>query len=255
VVIVVGDVNADEVYALAQKYFAPLPREKISTVAPRPETEQRGIKHVTVKRPAELPYLLMGYKTPSLMIALNNPDQVPDWEPYALEVLSGVLDGGDSARFNSNLVRGREIAASVGLDYSLTSRLGDLLVIDAVPAGKHTMPDLEQAIREEIEKVRNEPISAEELERVKVQVIAADIFQRDSLFFQAMIMGIFESVGLSWNRIDEYVERVKAVTAEQVQQVAKKYLIDDNLTVGVLEPLPLDGATVRPHSGVSEHVR
>lgn len=254
-VVVVGDVNADEVYKLAKKYFAPLPWEKISMVSPRPETEQRGIKRVTVKRPAELPYLLMGYKTPSLMIAVKQPDQVPEWEPYALEVLSGVLAGGDSARFNSNLVRGREIAASAGLDYSLTSRLGDLLVIDGVPAGKHTMPELEQALRDEIEKVKNEPISAEELARVKTQVIASDIYQRDSLFYQAMVMGIFESVGLSWQRVDEYVDRVKAVTAEQVQQVAKKYLIDDNLTVGVLEPLPLNGATVRPTSGVSEHVR
>ena len=255
IVIVVGDVHADEVYALAQKYFAPLPREDISIVAASPETEQRGLKRVTVKRPAELPYLLLGYKTPSLMTSVQQPEAVPDWEPYALEVLGGILDGGDSARFNGNLVRGREIAASVGLDYSLTSRLGDLLVIDGVPAGKHTMQELEQALRDEIEKVKNEPVSAEELARVKAQVIAADIYQRDSLFFQAMIMGIFETVGLSWHRIDEYVERVKTVTAEQVQQVAKKYLIDDSLTVGVLEPLPLDGATVRPPSGVSEHVR
>jgi zinc protease len=62
-------------------------------------------------------------------------------------------------------------------------------------------------------------------------------------------------VGLSWHKADEYVDRVKAVTAEQVQQVAKKYLIDDHLTVGVLVPLPLNGAVVRPTSGVSEHVR
>ena len=198
---------------------------------------------------------MMAYKTPSLMTAQKYPDQVPEWEPYALEVLSGILDGGASARFTSNLIRNKEIAASIGLNYSLASRLGDLLVIDAVPAGTHNVQELEQAIREEIDKVKNMQVSAEELARVKTQVIAGDIYQRDSLFYQAMITGIFETVGLSWRMADEYVERVKAVTAEEVQQVAKKYLIDDGLTVGVLEPLPLNGAIVRPSSGVSEHVR
>ena len=254
-VVVVGDVNGDEVYQLAQKYFAPLPRDNVPVATPMPETEQRGIKRVTVKRPAELPSLIMAYKTPSLMTAQNYPDQVPEWEPYALEVLSGILDGGDSARFTSNLVRKKEIAASIGLNYSLASRLGDLFVIDAVPAGKHNVQELERAIRVEVEKVKNTPVSPEELDRVKTQVIAGDIYQRDSLFYQAMIMGIFESVGLSWRKVDEYVEKVRAVTAEQVQQVAKKYLIDDHLTVGVLVPLPLNGAMVRPTSGVSEHVR
>ena len=254
-VVVVGDVNADDVYKLAQKYFAPLPREEVPEVASMPEAEQRGIKRVTVKRPAELPALMMAYKTPSLMTAQKYPDQVPEWEPYALEVLSGILDGGASARFTSNLIRNKEIAASIGLNYSLASRLGDLLVIDAVPAGTHNVQELEQAIREEIDKVKNMQVSAEELARVKTQVIAGDIYQRDSLFYQAMITGIFETVGLSWRMADEYVERVKAVTAEEVQQVAKKYLIDDGLTVGVLEPLPLNGAMVRPSSGVSEHVR
>jgi len=254
-VVVVGDVNADEVYKLAQKYFAPLPKDNVPEVVSMPEPEQRGIKRVTVKRPAELPSLMMAYKTPSLMTAQQHPDQVPEWEPYALEVLSGILDGGESARFTSDLIRKKEMAATIGLDYSLASRLGDLFVINAVPAGKHNVQELEQAIRVEIEKVKNTPVSAEELARVQTQVIANDVYQRDSLFYQAMIIGIFESVGLSWHKADEYVDRVKAVTAEQVQLVAKKYLIDDHLTVGVLVPLPLNGAVVRPTSGVSEHVR
>ena len=255
VVVVVGDVSADEVYSLAQKYFAPLPREKIVAPAPRPETEQRGNKRITIKRPAQVPFLLMGYKAPSLVSSARNPVPVAEWEPYALEVLSGVLDGGASARFTTNLIRGQEIASSAGFDYSLASRLGDLIVISAVPAGEHSVTQLGEAIRAEIEKVKSEPISAEELERVKTQVIAADVYQRDSLFYQAMLIGIFESVGLSWRQLDEYVERVKAVTAEQVQAVAKKYLDDDGLTVAVLEPQPLDGKVIVPGNGGSEHVR
>ena len=68
-------------------------------------------------------------------------------------------------------------------------------------------------------------------------------------------MGIFETIGLSWQKADEYVDRVKAVTADQVQQVAKKYLVDDHMTVAELVPLPLDPSAPRHAMGGSDHVR
>ena len=254
--VVVGDVDPDEVLALAQKYFEPVPRRDIAHEDIREEVAQHGLKRVTVKRPAELPYLIMAYKTPTLKTAIENPDQVAEWETYALEVLSGILDGGNSARFESDLVRGNEVAASINLSYRLVSRLDNVLTIGGVPADGHTIDDLEQAIRTEIEAVQTTPVTEEELARVKAQVIANDIYQRDSIFYRGMILGIFESVGLPWQMADEYVEKVKAVTADQVRQVARKYLVDDGLTVGVLDPLPLDQASRRPSmTGDTEHVR
>ena len=254
--VVVGDVNPDEVLALAKQYFEPVPRRDITHVDIREEVAQHGIKRVTVKRPAELPYLIMAYKTPTLKTAIDNPDKVPEWETYALEVLAGILDGGSSARFTSNLIRGKEVAASIDLDYRLVSRLDSVLTISGVPASGHTIDDLEQAVRAEIEAVQSAPVTEEELDRVKAQVIADDIYQHDSIFYQGMILGMFESVGLSWRLADDYVDKVKAVTADQVQQVAKKFLIDDDLTVGVLDPLPLDNTSrPPPMRGDSENVR
>lgn len=255
-VIVAGDVDADEVHALAKKYFGPLKQGKVPLSNIRPEVEQHGLKRVTVKRPAELPYLMLAYKTPVLnSVHGADPATTPDWEPYALEVLGGILDGGNSARFASRLVRGQEIAATASLDYKFISRLENVLIISGVPANGHSVNELENAIRAELELLKTEPVTDAELDRVKAQVVANDIYQRDSLFYQGMVMGIFETIGLSWRQADEYVDRVKAVTAGQVQQVAQKYLIDDRLTVAELQPLPIDPNAPRPVAGGHDHVR
>ena len=141
-VVIAGDVNADEVYKLAKKYFGPLSAGETIKISDRPEVKQLGLKRVTVKRPAEIPYLLMAYKTPTLKTAMENSEQVPEWEPFALEVLTGILGGSDSARFASRLVRGKEIAANVSASYRLTSRLDHLLTISATPTKNQTVEQL-----------------------------------------------------------------------------------------------------------------
>ena len=100
---------------------------------------------------------------------------------------------------------------------------------------------LEQALRAEVARLREELINPTELARVIAQVTATDVYQQDSLFYQGMRLGILETVGLGWSRMDDYVQRIQAVTPEQVREVARKYLTDDRLTVAMLEPLPLDG--------------
>lgn len=248
--VVVGDVRPDEVFALAQKHFGVLERRPVPAAAPPLEVEQRGLARLTVKVPAELPYLIMGYKTPVLKTAGET------WEPYALEVLAGILDGGASARFARELVRGQQVAAGAGAGYNLYARGDGLFTLSGTPAQGRTMEELEQALREQVRRVREEPVTAAELERVKAQVVAGNVYERDSLFYQAMQIGILETVGLDWRVADEYVDRVKAVTAEQVQQVARKYLKDESLTVAVLDPLPLDPNKPRPMpNNGGDHVR
>lgn len=237
VLVVAGDVNPDEVLKLAQRRFGVLTASDIQPTKPRREIEQLGIRRLVVKAPAEVPYLIMGYKVPVLLTAKE------DWEPYALEVLAGILDGGDSARFSRDLVRGKQIAVSAGAGYDLNDRQQSLLLLDGSPAKGHDMAALEAALRAEITKLQNTPITNEELERVKAQVLADHVYQEDSVFYQAMQIGTLEAVGLGWQKMDEYLPRIQAVTAEQVQAVARKYLIDDHLTVAVLDPQPMDDET------------
>ena len=79
--------------------------------------------------------------------------------------------------------------------------------------------------------------------------MAAAVYEQDSTFYQAMQLGVLETVGLSWQLKQDYLDNIQAVTAEQVQQVAKKYLINDHLTVAVLDPQPIDGRKPQQISG------
>ena len=245
--VVVGDVEPAKVRELAEKHFGPLPPSDV--VPPRLDQEipQLGERRIVVKTPAEVPYLTLGYKTPTLKTSAE------DWEPYALDVLDGLLSAGNSGRISRNLVRGSQVAVAAGSGYSLTSRLDDLFVLAGNPAPGRGSAELEQALRAEVARLREELVSPEELARVVAQVAAADVYQQDSLFYQGMRLGILETVGLGWSKLDDYVPRIQAVTPEQVREVARKYLVDDRLTVATLEPLPLDGRRKTPPAAALDH--
>lgn len=243
VLVVVGDVNPKAVFALAQKYYGHIKsRPLLSLNKRKPQTEpvQVGIKRITVKAPARLPYLVMGYHAP----VLRNPGA--DWEPYALEMLAGVLDGNDSARLNKELVREQRIANSAGAGYDSTARGPGTFYLDGTPSEGKTVTDLEVALRSEVEKLVRDGVTEEELARVKAQVVAGQVFQLDSMFFQAMQIGQLESIGLSYRDVETMLKKLQAVTAEQVRDVAKKYLKDESLTVAVLDPQPLEQKAPTP---------
>lgn len=233
--VVVGDVEPDRVYRLAKKYFGPLKPSDIPRLKPRKEIPQLGVRRVQVHVPGtRVPYLLMGYQVPVLNTATDSQ------EVYALEVLAGILDGGESARLSRNIVRGKQLAVSAGASYNPYSRLNDVFTFAATPVGNISLGKLEEALRQEVEKLKNEKVGEDELARVKAQVVAADVYQRDSMYYQAMQLGVLETVGLGWRRLEEYIPRVQSVTAEQVQAVARKYLIDRHLTVAELVPEATD---------------
>jgi zinc protease len=246
--VVAGDVMSEDVYRLAKQYFGQLPTSEIEVLKPRREAKQYGTQRVTVEVPAKIPYLVMGYKAP----VLTNVEE--KWEVYALEVLAGVLDGGSSARLTNNLVRGQQIAESASASYSMTAKHETLFTLSAVPNDGVATDVLEFALREEVDRLKTQLPDEKELDRVKAQVVAAQVYQQDSTFYQAMEVGMLDTIGLPWQTKDEYVKNIMAVTAVQVQQVAKKYLVDEQLTVAVLDPLPIENTTetirVVPVAGV-----
>ncbi len=237
ILVIVGDVDPKEVYALAQKEYGPIEARPVLSLAerkPQAEPPQLGVKRITVKAPAELPFLVMGYHAPVIK------DVAADWEPYALEMLEGVLDGHASARLNKSLVRDSQIAISVSAGYGASARGSSMFFLNGTPSAGQTIDGLEQAIRAEIKKIIDEGVTEEELARVRAQVVAGHVYQLDSIFSQAMQIGRLESIGLSYRDIDTILEKLQAVTAEQIREVTKKYFIDDSLTVAVLDPQPLE---------------
>jgi zinc protease len=241
--VVVGDVDAQEVFRMADKYFGRHKPEKISTVKPQREVEQKGERRIVVKAPAELPYMTMGYKVP----VVNQADE--EWEPYALEVLASLLTGGETSLLQRNLVRGEEMLASVSAGYQAFSRLPQLFVIDTVPAQGYNVEQAEKAIEEQLKILQEKPVTQEELDRIKAGVIASEIYQRDSVKHQAIVIGMLETLGFGWETMEEYADRINAVTAEQVQAVARKYLVADQKTVAILDPQPINGKKPSYFSG------
>ena len=234
IVVVAGDVRPEAVRRLVRTHFGSLQPEPTPAVKPRREPEPRGERRITVKAAAKLPYLLMGYPVPSR--ASLTPDQA-SWEPYALEALAAILDGGEASRLPQRVVRGDAIATQVGVGYSAYTRLDSLFTFSGIPAQGHDAAALEAAFAREIHRLQTTPVSAEELARVKTRLVAADVFGRDSLHAQANEAGLLKAIGLDLRELDAHLAGVRAVTAAQIQAVARRYLIADRRTVAVLEPL------------------
>jgi zinc protease len=248
-VVIVGDVNKDDAFKLAEKYYGGIKPHALPLRKPLVEPEQIGIKRIVVKAPAKLPFLAMAWKVPRLK------DVDKDREPYALEVLSTVLDGHDAARLTKDLVRGQKIAQSAGAGYDGTLRGEAVFMLEGQPAEGRTITELETALRSELKRIQDEGISAEELSRVKTQTIANQVYKRDSMMAQAMEIGGNEAAGIHWRDIDKTLDKIRSVTGEEVQAVAKKYFNDDELTVAVLDPQPLESAKPRKPGAAAAALR
>ena len=219
--------------ALAKRYFGPLPARALPERKPQLEPAQIGAKRIVVKAPAQLPYLLMAWHAPTLK------DWQKDTTPYALQILAGVLSGNDSARLQKTLVKTQQIAVNASAGYDAVSRGPAMFMVDATPAAGKSIAQLEQAIRAELDRVKREGISEAELKRVKAQVIAGDVYQRDSLFYQAMQLGDYVSAGQPPEALAKRVEKLRAVTAQEVRAAAQQILQDDQLSVAELDPQPI----------------
>ncbi len=246
--VIAGDVDHKAVFALAERYYGHIPRRAEPLRRSYIEPAQAGIKRMVVKAPAELPLLVMSYHAPNVV------DPLRDWQPYALEMLAGVLSGNDAARLNKHLVREQQIASDVSAGYDATSRGPALFTLEATPSAGKTAADVEAALRGEIALIITQGVSEQELSRVKAQVMAAEVYKLDSVFYQAMQIGQMESIGLGQKAIPLMLDRLREVTAEQVKDVASQLLKDDNLTIAVLDPQPLSGK-IRHQTGDSSHVR
>ncbi len=242
--VVVGDVEPEAVFALAEKHFGPIPARALPVRKPLGEAEPRGAKQVTVKAPAKLPDVTMAWPAPRLT------DPAKDAEPYALEVLASVLDGHSTARLPRALVKEKRLAVGVGAGYDPIGRGPMVFMISATPSEGKGVDEVVAALKEELERLKRDGVAEAELDRVKAQVLAGQVFQQDSLFYQGMLIGEWEIAGMDYRSREQRFEGLRRVTAEQVREVARKYLTDDRVTVAVLDPLPVEtGKPGKPMSG------
>jgi zinc protease len=227
VIIVVGDVDQQQIMQKIRKSFGSIPPGPPVQKTPSREDEQKGERRVYVKKEAELPYIMSVYKVPN----------ISDADGFALDVLGSILSDGKSSRLYRSLVYEKQIAVSAWAGYEGLTRNPFLFFIGATAAQGKRIEDVENALLDEIGKIKETPPADLEVQRAKNQVEAAFIMQQDSIYMQARTIGTFEMT-MGWKFIDTYLEGIRKVTAEDVSRVARKYLVNEQKTTGILIPLP-----------------
>jgi zinc protease len=238
VAVVVGDVDPAQVLRLAQKYYGAIPARAVPERKPRTEPLQAGVRRVEFKAPAEQAYVALAFKVPQL--TSFEPGPAGD-DALALTVLAAVLDGYRGARLDRALTQGPDrVADSVGASNGLWGRGPQLFTLDGVPAPGKTAEQVEAALRAEVSKVVKDGVTEAELDRVKTQWVASEVYKLDSVMNQARELGDHWVEALPLDASERLIQRLKGVTAAQVQAVANRYFGDDQLTVGILRPQPVD---------------
>jgi zinc protease len=238
VLVVAGDVDVAKVKQLAQKYYGRIPARPVPVRKPRVEPQQVGIRRVELKAPADQAYVALAFKVPQLTSLESTPQND---DALALTVLSAVLDGYSGARLDRALTQGPDrVADSAGSGNGLWGRGPQIFTLDGVPAKGKTPEQVEAALRAEVAKIAQGGVTEAELHRVKTQWVAGQVYQLDSIMSQAQELGSQWIMGMPVDAQEKLIERLRGVTAAQVQAVAAKYFGDDQLTIGTLRPQPID---------------
>jgi zinc protease len=237
-VVIAGDVDLAQVRRLVDKYYGSIPARPVPTRKPREEPAQAGIRRMEFKAPAEQSFVALSFKVPQMTSLESTPENN---DALALTVLSAVLDGYQGARLDRALTQGPDrVADSVDAGNGLWGRGPQLFTLTGVPAAGKTPEQVEVALRGQVNRIAREGVTEAELQRVKTRWISGEIYKLDSVMNQARELGGAWVMGLPVDANDRLLERLRTVTADQVKSVAARYFGDDQLTVGVLRPLPLD---------------
>ncbi|MBM7062387.1 insulinase family protein [Pseudomonas sp. UL073] len=230
--VVVGDVSVDEVKGLAERYFGPIPRRTVPPAKLPLELAEPGERRLTLHLRTQLPSLMLAFNVPALSTA-EQPREV-----HALRLIAALLDGGYSARLATRLERGEELVSGASASYDAFNRGDSLFLLSATPnvqKGK-TLAQAEAGLWRQLDELKHSPPSAAEVQRVRAQVIAGLVYERDSISSQASTIGQLESVGLSWRVMDQDLAALEAVTPADIQQAARTYFTRERLSVAHILP-------------------
>ncbi|MGN7440198.1 M16 family metallopeptidase [Pseudomonas lactis] len=230
--VVVGDVTPDEVKNLAQRYFGPIPKRDVPPAKIPMELAEPGERLLTLHVQTQLPSVFLGFNVPGLATAEDKRSV------QALRLISALLDGGYSARISEQLERGEELVSAASTNYDAYTRGDSLFTLSATPnpQKKKTVAQAEAGLWRLLDELKAKPPTAEELERIRAQVIAGLVYQRDSITSQATAIGSLETVGLSWKLMDTELADLQSVTPEDIQKAARTYFTRERLSVAHVLP-------------------
>ncbi|MCJ7777954.1 MAG: insulinase family protein [Sedimentisphaerales bacterium] len=222
---IVGDINPQQVKTLAEKYFSRIPGGPKPEPVETEEPPQRGERRVVVEDPSQ-PLVVIGYHKQSI----NHPDNA------VFDAITDIAGMGRTSRLYKALVKEKKIAiASSAMQGLPGNKYPGLFLFYAVPAKDHTNQECQQAIYAEIERLKTEPVSSEELKKAKTRSRADLIRQLDSSSGLAAELTFYEVVTGDWRNLFKQLDKIEKVEASDIQRVAKEYFTSKNRTVGVIE--------------------
>ena len=222
---VVGDVEPDEIRKLAVKYFGRIPSRPKPDPVETVEPEQLGERRVVVEDPAQ-PFVLIGYHKPDI----HHPDDA------VFDAITDIVGMGRTSRLYKSLVKEKKIAVyASGFQGMPGTKYPNLFLFYAVPARGHTNQESEEAIDAEIERLKTEPVTPEELAKAKTRARASLIRQLASNSGLAAQLTFYEAVTGDWRNLFRQLDKIDKVTAEDIQRVANEYFTTKNRTVGIIK--------------------
>ncbi len=249
-VIVAGDVNAQQVFDKVASLYGNWQRKPLPTARPQQEPAQMGSRHVKVSAPAENPFFIKAWKAPTWTAADGpmTPTNEKARDIVALSVLSTLFDNADFGRLTKRLVRDSRRAVSVGLEADGVSRGPGLVMLQATPSPGVPITDIERDFVAELAMLVSQGIASDELDIIRRQAKAAEVYRLDSLFSRAMEAGRLVTAGRPLQDSADWLSMLDAVTAEDLQRVALKYFVENHATVVELKPQPVNQAS-QPRRG------
>ena len=230
ILVIVGDVNAEQAVRQVEKYFGNIPSRKTPQRNDVLEFERIGYRHMEINTNVQIPNLFMSWNVRSLASAKNPQDA------YVLNMIRNVLDSGISSRLQDRLIRQKKLATALSVSYDPYNRGDSLFSISAVPATGVSLEDMQKAIQAEIDLLKTELVQPAELERISAKFISNMIYAQDDISGQAKTMGNLEVNGLSYRLMDELPKHYENVSPQDVQRTANTYLIRENLSTMYLMP-------------------
>ena len=229
VVVIVGDVSADEALKTVDRFYGPLPSPPHPRQVITPEKPQRGEKRAIFKKFSQVAAFFAAFHIP----AISHPDLFP------LQILCAALSTGRSSRFFEKLEKpGKAVEAQADMGFPpFFSMDPGLLQIYAIASPLVSLATLEQEIWEEVEDLRQKPLSREELSKVKKQVRSYFLRNLQTVFFQGLLAGLYQVRAGDFHLLYTILPGYESVTAEDVLRVAQKYLRPENRTVVLLQPV------------------
>jgi len=225
--VVVGDVEPDNVKALAERFFGPIPRREVPPSKRPVELAEPGERKITLHVTGRLPRLFYGFNVPGLATADDQRSV------HALRVIAALLDGGEAARIPAQLIREEALLISASSSYDAFTRGDSLFMISAIPNTHEnkTLNDAETGIWRLLDDLKTKPTSAEDLERVLAEAIANVVYKRDFVSNQATTLGRLETVGLCWKLMDDELKSLQNVTPQDIQNAANTYFTRERLSI------------------------